>query len=62
MRLKSQLNINNQNIKLYFQNFMEARALIREARSQYFPILGPLPLQPAAHFGKPEKRWQFSWE
>jgi NodT family efflux transporter outer membrane factor (OMF) lipoprotein len=37
--LETQLNIDNQNIKEYFQNFMEARALIAEARSQYFPTL-----------------------
>jgi NodT family efflux transporter outer membrane factor (OMF) lipoprotein len=37
--LESQLNINNQNIKLYFENFMEARALVREARAQYFPTV-----------------------
>ncbi|MGB6876651.1 MAG: efflux transporter outer membrane subunit [Candidatus Acidiferrales bacterium] len=41
--LEKQLNINNQNIKEYFENFMEARALIREARSQYFPTLGTTP-------------------
>jgi NodT family efflux transporter outer membrane factor (OMF) lipoprotein len=41
--LEAQLNIDNQNIKLYFQNFMEARALIREARSQYFPTFGTTP-------------------
>ena len=41
--LEKQLVINNQNIKLYFENFMEARALVREARAQYFPTvsLGP---------------------
>ncbi len=37
--LESQLNIDNQNIKLYFENFMEARALVREARAQYFPTV-----------------------
>ncbi len=37
--LETQLNINNQNIKEYFENFMEARALIAEARSQFFPTL-----------------------
>ena len=41
--LENQLNINNQNIKVYFQNFMESRALIREARSQYFPTFGTAP-------------------
>src|ERR1700722_10627 len=41
--LEGQLNIDNQNIKLYFENFMEARALVREARAQYFPTvsIGP---------------------
>jgi len=37
--LEEQLNINNQNIKEFFQNFMEARALIAEANSQLYPTL-----------------------
>lgn len=37
--LEDQLNINNQNIKLYFQNFMAARAIVREAHAQLFPIV-----------------------
>jgi NodT family efflux transporter outer membrane factor (OMF) lipoprotein len=37
--LESQLNINNQNLKLYFENYMEARALVGEARAQYFPTV-----------------------
>ena len=37
--LEDQLNINNQNIKEAFQNFMEARALIAEAHSQYWPTV-----------------------
>jgi NodT family efflux transporter outer membrane factor (OMF) lipoprotein len=41
--LEEELNINNQNIKQYFENFMEARALVREARSQYFPTLSAVP-------------------
>ena len=41
--LEQQLNINNQTIKEYFQNFMEARAMVREARSQYFPTIGTTP-------------------
>jgi len=41
--LEKQLNIDNQTIKEYFENFMEARALIREARSQYFPTIGTTP-------------------
>ncbi|HTZ90709.1 MAG TPA: efflux transporter outer membrane subunit [Alloacidobacterium sp.] len=36
---EDQLEINNQNIKEYFENFMEARALIREARAQYWPTV-----------------------
>jgi NodT family efflux transporter outer membrane factor (OMF) lipoprotein len=41
--LEEQLNINNQNIKQYFENFMEARAIVREARSQYFPTISVVP-------------------
>ncbi|MFZ0638682.1 MAG: efflux transporter outer membrane subunit [Candidatus Acidiferrales bacterium] len=41
--LEQELNINNQNIKEYFQNFMEARALIAEARSQYWPTVTASP-------------------
>ena len=37
--LEDQLNIDNQNIQQAFENFMEARALVREARSQYFPTV-----------------------
>jgi NodT family efflux transporter outer membrane factor (OMF) lipoprotein len=37
--LEEQLNIDNQNIQQAFENFMEARALVREARSQYFPTV-----------------------
>jgi NodT family efflux transporter outer membrane factor (OMF) lipoprotein len=37
--LESQLDINNQNLKLYFENYMEARALVREARAAYFPTI-----------------------
>src|SRR5580692_4613185 len=41
--LEDQLDINNQNIKQYFENFMEARAVVREARAQYFPTLSVVP-------------------
>ncbi len=41
--LEDQLDINNQNIKQYFENFMEARAVVREARAQYFPTLTTAP-------------------
>ena len=37
--LEEQLNINNQNIKQSFENFMAARAIVRQARSEYFPTV-----------------------
>jgi NodT family efflux transporter outer membrane factor (OMF) lipoprotein len=41
--LEDQVEVNNQNIKQSFAQFMEARALIREARGQLFPTasIGP---------------------
>jgi NodT family efflux transporter outer membrane factor (OMF) lipoprotein len=41
--LEEQLNINNQNLKEFFQNFMESRALIAEARAQYWPTVNVNP-------------------
>ncbi len=41
--LEGQLNINNQTIKQYFENFMEARALVGEAHAQYYPTLSADP-------------------
>lgn len=41
--LEDQLNINNQTISQYFQNFMAARAQVGEARSSYFPTVGASP-------------------
>jgi NodT family efflux transporter outer membrane factor (OMF) lipoprotein len=41
--LEGQLNINNQTLKVYFENFMEARSIVREARAQYFPTVGASP-------------------
>jgi NodT family efflux transporter outer membrane factor (OMF) lipoprotein len=37
--LEEKLNIDNQTLKQYFENFMESRALIAEARSQLFPTV-----------------------
>lgn len=37
--LEEQLNIDNQNIARFYQNFMAARAQIAEARSGYFPTV-----------------------
>lgn len=41
--LEEQLNINNQNIKQFFENFMEARTLVAQARSQLYPTVGTVP-------------------
>jgi NodT family efflux transporter outer membrane factor (OMF) lipoprotein len=41
--LEEQLNINNQNIAQYFQNFMAARALVHEAKASYYPTAGVSP-------------------
>jgi NodT family efflux transporter outer membrane factor (OMF) lipoprotein len=41
--LEEQLNINNQNLKEYFQNYMSARAVVAEARSQYWPTITAAP-------------------
>jgi NodT family efflux transporter outer membrane factor (OMF) lipoprotein len=41
--LEDRLNINNQNIKQFFENFMEARTLIAQARSQLYPTLTTAP-------------------
>ena len=37
--LEDRLNIDNQTVKVYFENFLEARALVAEARSQLYPTL-----------------------
>jgi NodT family efflux transporter outer membrane factor (OMF) lipoprotein len=41
--LEEKLNIDNQNIKQYFANFMEARTLIAQARAQLYPTLSAAP-------------------
>src|ERR1700723_1668914 len=41
--LEDQLNINNQNIRQSFENFMEARTLVTQARAQLYPTLGTTP-------------------
>jgi len=37
--LEDQLNIDNQTIRQYFSQYMEARALVAEARAQFWPTL-----------------------
>jgi NodT family efflux transporter outer membrane factor (OMF) lipoprotein len=41
--LEDQLNINNQNIKQFFENFMAARTLVAQARAQLFPTVSTAP-------------------
>jgi NodT family efflux transporter outer membrane factor (OMF) lipoprotein len=41
--LEEKLNIDNQNIKVYFENYMAARTLIAQARSQLYPTLSTGP-------------------
>jgi NodT family efflux transporter outer membrane factor (OMF) lipoprotein len=41
--LEDKLDINNQNIAQYFQNFMAARAQIGQAKSQLYPTLTTVP-------------------
>jgi NodT family efflux transporter outer membrane factor (OMF) lipoprotein len=50
--LEEQLNIDNQNIKQYFENFMAARAQVREARSGLFPTLTANPSLGVSGTGK----------
>jgi NodT family efflux transporter outer membrane factor (OMF) lipoprotein len=42
-QLEEQLDIDNQTIKQYFQNFMAARAQVRESRAAYYPTLTASP-------------------
>ncbi len=46
--LEEKLNIDNQNIKQFFENFLEARTLIAEAHSQLYPTVGTTPSYQAA--------------
>jgi len=41
--LEDKLSIDNQTIKQYFENFMEARTLVAQARSQLYPTLTAVP-------------------
>ena len=54
--LEDKLDIDNQNIKQYFENFMTARALVGEARSQLYPHAERRPwLHPDTFFLKPHQ-------
>lgn len=77
-KLEEQLNINNQNIKAAFENYMGARALVREARAQYWPTVtvgpswsrsrssGNLRNSSTANTGSQSTTWSFpidvSWQ
>jgi NodT family efflux transporter outer membrane factor (OMF) lipoprotein len=41
--LEEQVNVNNQNIKQYFENYMAARAVVRNARASLFPSISFAP-------------------
>jgi NodT family efflux transporter outer membrane factor (OMF) lipoprotein len=47
--LEEKLNINNENIKQAFENFMAARTLIAQAHSQLYPTLGTTPSYSRSH-------------
>ncbi|HWW80228.1 MAG TPA: hypothetical protein VNY82_11565, partial [Steroidobacteraceae bacterium] len=47
--LEDQLNIDNQNIAQFFQNFMAARAQVGIARASYFPTLTTTPSGTRTH-------------
>ena len=77
-KLEEQLNINNQNIKVAFENYMAARALVRAARAQYWPTVtvgpswsrsrssGNLRNSSTANTGSQSTTWSFpvdvSWQ
>jgi NodT family efflux transporter outer membrane factor (OMF) lipoprotein len=50
--LEDQLNIDNQTIAQYFQNFMAARAQVREARAGYFPTVTANPAYTRTRVGR----------
>src|SRR6266403_4553269 len=47
--LEDQLDINNQNIKQSFENFMAARTLVAQARAQLYPTLSVGPTYTYSH-------------
>jgi NodT family efflux transporter outer membrane factor (OMF) lipoprotein len=47
--LEQQVNISNQNVAAAFASFLQARAVVKEARSQFFPTLTASPAVTRAH-------------
>src|SRR5262249_55123518 len=41
--LEEQVAISNQNVRVAFENFLAARAVVKQARSQYYPTLSVSP-------------------
>ena len=41
--LEEQVNVSNQSVAAAFASFLEARALVKEARAQYFPTVSTAP-------------------
>lgn len=72
--LEDQLNANNQTIKQSFENYMSARALVREARAQYWPTVttspswsrskssGNLTNSSSANTGRTSQVWSFPFD
>ena len=50
--LEDKLNIDNQNIKQFFENFMESRTLVAQSRAQLYPTVGTTP----SYFAKSQLR------
>jgi NodT family efflux transporter outer membrane factor (OMF) lipoprotein len=47
--LEEQLNVNNENIKQAFENFMESRTLVAQSRAQLYPTVGTTPSYSRSH-------------
>lgn len=72
--LEEQVNANNQTIKQSFENYMSARALVREARAQYWPTIttspswqrskssGNLTNSSSANTGRTSTVWSFPFD
>lgn len=72
--LEDQLNVSNQTIKESFENYMAARAMVREARAQYWPTIttspswsrskssGNLTNSSSANTGRTSTVWSFPFD
>ena len=55
--LEEQVNISNQNIQSAMASYMAARALVKEARSQYYPTVTVGPSKSPGHVKAPRRPW-----